>query len=212
MSASEFVPSTRSLGELAAAAQRCRGCHLYQQATQTVFGEGPRTARVMFVGEQPGDREDIEGRPFVGPAGKLLEQALLEVGLPREEVYITNAVKHYKWEARGQRRLHKKPDAREIGACRPWLEAEFALITPQLLVCLGATAAQVILGRAFRITQQRGNPGPTAWCDWTLATWHPAALLRVPDRTSRDRMKREFLEDLRQVARELASRTPTPND
>jgi DNA polymerase len=189
---------------LAKAAQSCQGCPLYRHATQTVFGEGPAQARIIMVGEQPGDREDIEGRPFVGPAGRLLQEAMDEAGIPREEVYITNAVKHFKWEPRGKRRLHKKPDSRELAACRPWLEAEFEAIKPEMLVCLGATAAQALLGRQFRITQQRGKIIPSDWSDWTMATWHPSAVLRAPEKIARDRMRSELVADLQLAADELA--------
>ncbi|MCC7423481.1 MAG: UdgX family uracil-DNA binding protein [Planctomycetaceae bacterium] len=170
MSAAEFVPQSRSLTTLSRAAKRCEGCDLYRHATQTVFGEGPASARLILVGEQPGDSEDREGHPFVGPAGKLLSTAMEEAEIDRSEVYVTNAVKHFKWEPRGTRRLHKKPSAREIAACRPWLDAEMEAVEPVGIVCLGATAAQALLGRDFRITRNRGGTdrvsrGPLGNCD-----------------------------------------------
>src|SRR5215204_496938 len=155
--AEPFVPPTTSLRALAEAAQGCRGCDLYRHATQAVLGEGRRRARIMLIGEQPGDQEDIQGHPFVGPAGALLDKALIEAGIDRKQVYVTNAVKHFKWEPRGKRRIHKKPNAREIAACRPWLEAELEVVKPDVLVCLGASAAQALLGREFRVSQQRGE-------------------------------------------------------
>jgi DNA polymerase len=204
MSAADFVPSSRSLKLLSEAVQACKGCDLYQRATQAVFGEGPSKARVVMIGEMPGDREDQQGRPFVGPAGRLLDDALGETGIDRTEVYVTNAVKHFKWEPRGTRRLHKKPSARELAACRPWLEAEFEAVHPEMVVCLGATAAQWILGAGFLITKQRGVVLPSDWAPWTIATWHPSAVLRAPDRDSRARMRQEFVSDLQLVAQELA--------
>jgi DNA polymerase len=158
---------------------------------------------VVLVGEQPGDREDIDGRPFVGPAGRLLDEVLRAAGLPRQAVYLTNATKHFKWEPRGTRRLHKKPASRELAACRPWLEAEFAAIRPQVIVCLGATAAQSLLGRQFRISGQRGEILQSPWCDQTIATWHPAAILRTSEKTARDRMRAELAADLATAAKRL---------
>src|SRR5687768_12441095 len=160
--AAPFVPKTTSLKVLGAAAHECRGCDLYKTATQVVFGAGPRAARVMFVGEQPGDQEDRQGAPFVGPAGAMLDKALADAGIPRDQVYVTNAVKHFKWEPRGKRRIHKKPRASEIKACRPWLEAELRAVNPAILVCLGATAAQAVLGSQFKLMQQRGRVLPSA--------------------------------------------------
>lgn len=203
MTATDHLPQTLDLASLKKAAAGCQGCHLFEHATQTVFGEGPQTASAVFVGEQPGDHEDLEGRPFIGPAGRLLDEALNEAGLPRDEVYITNAIKHFKWELRGKRRLHKKPDSRELAACRPWLEAEFAAIKPEAIVCLGATAAQGLLGRQFRITQNRGEVIKSPWCDWTMATWHPAAILRAPEKSARDRMRADFIADIAAVAKRL---------
>jgi len=202
-SAADFLPDSLDLEELARAASHCRGCDLYRRATQTVFGEGRPTARVVFVGEQPGDEEDRQGRPFVGPAGRLLDEILSEVGIDREQVYVTNAVKHFKWEPRGTRRLHSKPSSREMSACRPWLEAEFQAIEPACVVCLGATAAQSLLGRAFRITRDHGKFQSTEYAERVLATYHPSAILRAPDADARRRMRREFTADLRKVARML---------
>jgi uracil-DNA glycosylase family protein len=199
-SARDYLPDTRSYRALAAAAAHCRGCDLYKHATQTVFGEGRRTARMLLVGEQPGDMEDREGRPFVGPAGRVLDEALEEAGIHREHVYLTNAVKHFKFESRGKRRLHKKPGAREMAACHPWLEAEIQWVRPEILVCLGATAAQALFGRDFRITQQRGEVFETEWCDITLATYHPSAILRGPDSEARDKTRRLLIEDLKLAA------------
>lgn len=204
MTAKDYIPPSRSLKVLAEAVQSCRGCDLYQNATQAVFGEGPAKARVMMIGEVPGDQEDLQGHPFVGPAGKLLDDSLEQAGIPRKEVYITNAVKHFKWTPRGGRRLHGKPNAREMAACRPWLEAEFEAVKPQFVVCLGASAAQSLFGRAFRITRQRGEILPTEWCEWTMATYHPSAVLRAPDRADRARMRDILTADLGKVAEALA--------
>lgn len=202
--AEPFVPGTRSLPALREAARGCRGCPLWRNATQTVFGEGPTRARVLLLGEQPGDREDLEGRPFVGPAGRLLDQALLAAGIVRTEVYVTNAVKHFKWEPAGKRRLHKKPSAREIAACRPWLEAEFEAIRPQVLVALGATAAQALMGAKFRVTQERGNVfRDVPWADAFVATIHPSAILRM-DAADRAKALAAFEADLNVVAKLLA--------
>jgi uracil-DNA glycosylase len=205
-SAAEFVPPSRELPALAKAAARCRGCKLYCNATQVVFGEGPPTASVMFVGEQPGDQEDRAGKPFVGPAGQLLDDMMERAGIPRGEVYVTNAVKHFKFEPRGTRRIHSKPSAREVGACRPWLEAEIDAVKPEIIVCLGATAAQSLMGSGFRVTQQRGQPiSDTKWAPWVIATYHPSALLRVPDETMREQMHGQFLDDLKLVAKRIKS-------
>jgi len=195
-SAAAFLPEQIDLHTLREAASGCTACDLYRGATQAVFGEGPPQARVVLVGEQPGDREDLEGHPFVGPAGVLLDEALQAAGVPREDVYITNVVKHFKFTLRGKRRLHQKPSAREVSACRPWLEAELGVIKPELLVCLGATAAQALLGRDFRITQQRGQIIASDWCRRTLATWHPAAILRMPDPARREEMNAQLISDL----------------
>jgi uracil-DNA glycosylase family protein len=203
MSALDFFPERITLKSLREAADGCQGCDLYKKATQTVFGEGPRDAKLIMVGEVPGDQEDRQGKPFVGPAGRLLQEALVEAGIQREEVYITNAVKHFSFEERGKRRLHKKPTARQISACRPWLEAEIGQIKPAGIVCLGATAAQALLGRAFRITQQRGQFLSSEWADWIMATYHPSALLRAPDEAARAEMKEVFLADMRAAAKRL---------
>lgn len=194
--AAHYFENTDTIDQLRSAATKCAACNLHCHATQTVFGEGPTRADLMLVGEQPGDQDDLAGRPFVGPAGQLLDQALAEIGVPRESLYITNVVKHFKFEPRGKKRLHQKPDAREIYACRPWLEAEIAVVAPRVVVCLGATAAQAILGRDFRLQQQRGQWQSSDFCDLTLATWHPAALLRVPDPTRREQMRGQWLADL----------------
>jgi DNA polymerase len=203
MTAADFLPKSKTLPALRRAVHRCHGCDLYKHATQAVFGEGPPDAEAVFIGEAPGDLEDQQGHPFVGPAGRLLDEALHEVGLDRDDVYVTNAVKHFKWEPRGTRRLHKKPSARELAACRPWLEAEFEVLDPQVVVCLGATAAQALLGKAFRITKQRGRVVSSPSADWTMATWHPSAVLRAPDSVDRARMRGELVKDLVKVAREL---------
>ena len=201
--AATFLPDARNLTALREAAEHCRGCPLYKDATQTVFGAGPATARVMLVGEQPGDVEDRQGKPFVGPAGRLLDRMLAEAGIPRPKVYLTNAVKHFKWTPRGKRRLHGKPSSREIFACRPWLEAELAAIEPELLVLLGATAAQALLGSQFRITRQHGQPQASPWAPWTMATYHPSAVLRSLNQPGGEQMQDDFLADLRLVAEKL---------
>jgi DNA polymerase len=202
-SAAEFIPQSRSLKVLAEACQACQGCPIYCRATQAVFGEGPKGAAVMFVGEQPGDQEDLAGKPFVGPSGQLLSEAMEQGGVPRDETYVTNAVKHFKWEPRGKRRLHSKPSAREVAACRPWLETEISIVKPQMIVCLGATAAQSLLGSGFRITQHRGEVLKTDWAPWLLATNHPSAVLRVPDAALREKTRAAFFEDLRVVGKKL---------
>jgi DNA polymerase len=194
------------LGSLREAAAGCRACPLWQRGTQTVFGEGERRAVVMFVGEQPGNDEDLAGRPFVGPAGKLLDRALDEAGIDRRRVYVTNVVKHFKWEPRGKRRIHAKPSAGEIAACRPWLEAELELVRPEVLVCLGATAAQALLGRQFRVSVDRGRPVPSALAPHALATVHPSAILRAPDDETRHAEMKRFVEDLKKVAALLRQR------
>jgi DNA polymerase len=198
-------PDTSSLAEVRRSAHKCTACHLYERATQTVFGEGAENAAIMLVGEQPGDYEDHEGKPFVGPAGKIMDQALEEAGIDRKEVYVTNAVKHFKWEPRGNRRIHQKPNSREIAACRPWLEAELHLVKPKLLVCLGATAAQTIFGASFRVTRERGKVLSSKLAPRALATVHPSSLLRQPDEESRQREYERFVVDLR-AARRAASK------
>lgn len=190
-------PATASLPKMRDAARRCTACHLYQHATQTVFGEGPKSALLMLVGEQPGDSEDLAGKPFVGPAGKIMDRALDDAGIDRKKVYVTNAVKHFKWEPRGKRRIHKKPNSREIAACRPWLEAELRLVKPKLLVCLGATASQTIFGPSFRVTRERGKILSSELAPKVMATVHPSSLLRQPDKESREREYGNFVADLR---------------
>jgi DNA polymerase len=208
-SATEFIPKEvpLSLPVLAEAVQGCRGCELYRKATQAVFGRGPRTARVVLVGEQPGDQEDKQGEPFVGPAGRILDDALDAAGIDRSEAYVTNAVKHFKWEPRGKRRLHSKPSAREIKACRPWLEAELALLKPEVIVAMGATATQSLIGGSFRLTQHRGEfVSDTPWAPAVVtATVHPSAILRAPDREARRQIFDAFVADLRVVARRIHS-------
>ncbi len=196
-SARDFLPESRDYKSLRDAAARCKGCALYRDATQTVFGEGPAGARLMLVGEQPGDQEDRTGHPFVGPAGRVLDEALAEAGIDRGEVYLTNAVKHFKFTRQGQRRLHKKPGAREMAACHPWIEAELRLVDPKVLVCLGATAAQALIGRDFRITRQRGEWVTAPLCERTIATYHPSAILRARDEASRTSMRQALFDDLK---------------
>jgi uracil-DNA glycosylase len=197
MTATAYLPDTRSLPKLREAAAVCHGCDLWRTATQTVFGAGTRNADVMFVGEQPGDQEDQQGEPFVGPAGRMLDKALGEVGIDRTRVYVTNAVKHFKWQPRGKRRIHQKPNWAEMTACRPWLDAELAAVAPRVLVCLGATAAQSLLGRRFRVTKQRGEPVDSPLAEIVLATIHPSAILRAEDREAE---YAGFIADLQKVA------------
>jgi len=192
-----------ALASLAREAQSCTRCPLYKLGTQTVFGEGPEKAAVMMVGEQPGDAEDRAGRPFVGPAGKLLDRALETAGIDRSRVYVTNAVKHFKWVARGKRRLHAKPNAGEVRACKPWLEGEVALVRPKLLVCLGATAAQAVFGPTFRVTKQGGLFLASPYAELTLATIHPSSVLRAPDEQSRHAAMEQLTKDLAKVAKRL---------
>ena len=204
--ATPFLPEKRSLDALRAAAADCHGCHLWRHATQTVFGEGLRRARVMLVGEQPGDREDREGSPFVGPAGRELDRALEAVGIDRTEAYVTNVVKHFKFEERGKRRLHKTPKRFEIDACRPWLDEELRVVEPEALVLLGATAAKGILGSSFRVTKERGRPLESDLAPVVVATIHPSAILRAPDDETRQTERAAFARDLAVVARELGAR------
>jgi uracil-DNA glycosylase len=205
--AGEFVPKTATdLEELRAAAASCKGCDLYHDATQTVFGKGPQTARAIFVGEAPGDQEDIQGAPFVGPAGEVLDRALVDANLPRSEVYVTNAVKHFKFLRTPKRRIHQTPGSVEIGACRPWLEAELALIRPEMLVCLGGTAAKALLGPDFRIMKQHGQIFEgTGWAPKAMATLHPSAVLRAEDSAGQERLYGMLVTDLKLVAREIRS-------
>jgi uracil-DNA glycosylase family protein len=200
-SAAPFVPERPTLKKLQIAAAGCTGCPLWKTGTQTVFGEGSPQAKVLFVGEQPGNDEDLAGKPFVGPAGKLLDKCLLEAGIDRDEVYVTNAVKHFKWEPSGKRRLHKKPNSREIAACRPWLEAEIAVLKPEVVVALGATAAQTLLGKEFRVTQQRGQMIESPLARFVMATVHPSSILRAPDESRRHEERALFVEDLKKVAK-----------
>jgi uracil-DNA glycosylase family protein len=199
-SALQFMPPHISMKSLREAACACEGCPLFRHATQTVFGEGRRSARVLLVGEQPGNDEDLQGKPFVGPAGKLLDKALESAGIDRADAYVTNVVKHFKWEPKGKRRLHKKPNAREIAACIPWLEKEIELIKPKVLVCLGATAAQALLGRDFKVTVQRGRPVATHLAPHALATVHPSSILRQSTDEDRRREFARFTADLEVVA------------
>ena len=206
--AAALVPPHPSLASLRVAAAGCRACNLWRRGTQTVFGEGGARAAVVMVGEQPGNDEDLSGRPFVGPAGKLLDRALAEAGIDRTQVYVTNVVKHFKWVRQGKRRIHQKPNAAEIAACRPWLDAEVALLRPAVVVCLGATAAQALLGRQFRVSRDRGRPTPSSVAPHVIATVHPSAILRAPDDDSRHAEMERFVEDLRQVARVMAEAPP----
>ncbi|HEY3024775.1 MAG TPA: UdgX family uracil-DNA binding protein [Pyrinomonadaceae bacterium] len=202
-SAEEFFPAKKSLKAFRDAAADCKACDLWKRGTQTVFGEGPRRAEVLFVGEQPGNEEDLQGKPFVGPAGRLLDDALEEAGIDRSQTYVTNVVKHFKWEPRGKRRIHKKPNAQEISACRPWLEAEIAMIKPKVIVALGATAAQALLGLTFRVTKQRGQFIESTLAPYIMATIHPSAILRAPDEETRRLERRRFVDDLKKLARVL---------
>ena len=203
-SASEaFIPETRSLATLRRAATDCTACELHKIGTQVVFGEGPKDARLMLIGEQPGDQEDRSGKPFVGPAGALLDRVLAAVEIPRDEVYVTNAVKHFKWKPSGKRRLHQKPGATEIQACRGWMLSEIALIKPAMIVCLGATAAQAFLGKKFSITASRGEVFETPWAPWWMATYHPSALLRMPEEAGRAAAMAAFEADLRSASEAL---------
>ena len=196
----DFFPDGKTLPALREAAADCQACDLYKRGTQTVFGAGTRNAEVLFVGEQPGNDEDLEGEPFVGPAGKLLDKALEEAGIDRQKAYATNVVKHFKWEPRGKRRIHKKPNAKEIAACRPWLEAEIEIVKPKVIVCLGATAAQALLGSQFRVSKDGGKFIESDLAPYIIATVHPSAILRAPDDETRHEQKRRFIDDLKKVA------------
>ena len=206
-SAADFIPARPTFRTLREAARSCRGCKLFMLGTQTVFGEGPVPARLMIVGEQPGDQEDKEGHPFVGPAGKLLDSALEEAGIDRSDVYLTNAVKHFKWERgeKSKRRIHKKPNDGEIRACRPWLDHEIIFVKPQVVVCLGATAAQALLGKSFRVTKSRGQKQSASFAKAVFATVHPSSILRAPDAAAREEARRAFIADLKKVARFLSA-------
>jgi uracil-DNA glycosylase len=199
--ADDYIPERPTLRKLRESVQACHGCDLYAHATQAVFGEGPTSAQIVFIGEQPGDEEDRQGQPFVGPSGKLLDRALAEAGIDRTVVYVTNAVKHFKFEERGKRRLHKKPTGLEVKACRPWLEAEINLIQPPIIVCLGATAAQSIFGNAYRVTKERGTFVQNSWAPHVTSTVHPSAILRAPDEEQRHTEYQKLVEDLKEVRR-----------
>lgn len=209
--ASRYLPAAMNLQALGKASQGCRACDLYKNATQAVFGAGPAHASIVFIGEQPGNEEDLQGVPFVGPAGKLLDRALVDAGIDRRDVYVTNVVKHFKFEERGKRRIHKKPNASEIDACHPWLEAELVVIQPKMIVCLGATAAQALLGRSYRLTKQRGQFVDHAWAQYVTATIHPSAILRAPDEGQRHQHYEEFVADLKQIKNKLRQVTRPRN-
>jgi DNA polymerase len=205
MATAATLPDRKTLRTLTTAARACRACRLWKDATQTVFGEGSAGAEVMLVGEQPGNDEDLAGRPFVGPAGKLLSQALEAAGIDRQRTYVTNVVKHFKWEPRGKRRIHAKPNAAEIGACRPWLDSEIAVVHPKAIVCLGATAAKALLGGAFRVSVQRGEFVSSPLAPLVTATVHPSSILREPDSDARREAMKAFVKDLKKVKARLAA-------
>jgi DNA polymerase len=211
-SAADFIPAHPTLASAREAARGCRGCELWRRGTQTVFGEGGPRARLMLVGEQPGHEEDLANRPFVGPAGKLLDRALTELGIDRAQVYVTNAVKHFKWEPRGKRRIHARPGQAEIRACLPWLQAELELVRPEGIVALGSTAAQALLGRQFRVSKQRGALVPSPWAPHVLATVHPSSILRAPDPETRHAEMARFVADLRVIMRALDRPRPRGGD
>jgi uracil-DNA glycosylase len=202
-SARDFIPPRLSMRSLRRAAAGCRGCPLWRNATQTVFGQGPKRARLMLVGEMPGDREDLVGKPFVGPAGRLFDEALQAVGIERDDAYVTNVVKHFKWEPRGKRRLHKRPSAAEVVACRPWLDAEIELVRPRALVCLGATAAQSLFGPRFLVSKQRGQPVASNLAPYVTATVHPSSLLRQRNSDARREALERFIADMAAVKKAL---------
>ena len=204
--AAPLIPSRPTVKKLRDAAAGCTACDLWKRGTQTVFGEGKQTSTVMFIGEQPGNSEDLEGRPFVGPAGNLLDRALVEAGIDRSKVYVTNVVKHFKWEPRGKRRIHKKPNALEITACRPWLEAEIAVVKPRAIICLGSTAAQALLGPKFKVTQQRGRFVDSPLAEFVTATVHPSSILRAPTDEARRMETKRFIADLKKIAKVVSSR------
>lgn len=204
--AAPLIPARPTLRSLQEAARGCQACPLWKTGTQTVFGEGSRHATVVFVGEQPGNDEDLAGKPFVGPAGKLLDKALVEAGIDRGEVYVTNMVKHFKWEPKGKRRIHKKPNAREIAACRPWLEAELEALKPRVVVCLGATAAQGIIGKDFKVTQRRGEVVASPLADKVVSTVHPSSILRAPDEETRHAEYARFVSDLKAIRKVMEGR------
>jgi uracil-DNA glycosylase len=202
-SAATLIPVEPTLDALREAAAHCQACPLWQSGTQTVFGEGNQRAATLFVGEQPGDQEDQVGKPFVGPAGQVFDRALHLAGIDRSQLYVTNVVKHFKWIAKGSRRIHQSPNKGEVTACRPWLEAEIAIIQPQIIVCLGAVAARALLGETFRVTRQRGEFLPSPLAPWILATVHPSAILRMPDEQTRDAAFHHFADDLKKVAAKI---------
>lgn len=206
-SAADFLPAHLTLKALRESARSCKGCDLYKNATQTVFGEGPQKADVIFVGEQPGDQEDRQGRPFVGPAGRLLDKALAAARISREQIYVTNAVKHFKWIWRGKRRLHQKPVARQVMACKPWLEAEFEVLKPKIVVCMGTTAAQAVLGKTVLITRERGKFIESDSGLVTFITIHPSAIYRQRDRSEQEKEYDRFAEEMKLVSRKLRSLT-----
>ncbi|HKY44718.1 MAG TPA: UdgX family uracil-DNA binding protein [Pyrinomonadaceae bacterium] len=197
----DLIPPRPTLSVVKNAAAGCRACDLWKKGTQTVFGEGSRRASVMFIGEQPGNEEDLTGKPFVGPAGRLFDNALEAASIDRKQTYVTNVVKHFKWEPRGKRRIHKKPNSMEIAACRPWLETEIALVKPDVIVALGATAAQALLGPQFRVTKQRGEFIPSTLAPYVMATVHPSSILRAPDDETRHLELRRFIDDLKKLAK-----------
>jgi uracil-DNA glycosylase len=197
----DLIPPRPTLSSVKNAAAGCRACDLWKKGTQTVFGEGSRRATVMFIGEQPGNEEDLTGKPFVGPAGRLFDKSLEAAGIDRKQTYVTNVVKHFKWEPRGKRRIHKKPNSMEIAACRPWLETEIALVKPDVIVALGATAAQALLGPQFRVTKQRGEFIPSTLAPYVMATVHPSSILRAPDDETRQLESRLFVDDLKKLAK-----------
>ncbi|HKO54320.1 MAG TPA: UdgX family uracil-DNA binding protein [Thermoanaerobaculia bacterium] len=199
MTAEAYIPPRPSLPKLRDAAAECKACHLWKIGTQTVFGEGPSKAVVMLIGEQPGDKEDLAGKPFVGPSGALLDKALEEAGIDRKQVYVTNVVKHFKWEPRGKRRIHKKPNGEEITACRPWLDAELRLVKPRAIVCLGATAAQAVIGPKFKVSVQRGQRVVSDLAEYVTATVHPSSILRAPTDEARREERARFVEDLKKI-------------
>ena len=203
MSAESFIPPRPTLDTLRDAAAVCTACDLYKLGTQTVFGEGRQTSLIMFIGEQPGDKEDLAGRPFVGPAGALLDKSLEEAGIDRSKVYVTNVVKHFKWEPRGKRRIHKKPNAAEISACRPWLQAELDVVKPKAIICLGSTAAQAVIGPKFKVSIQRGQFVDSPLAEYVTATVHPSSILRAPTDEARRTERERFVDDLRKIREAL---------
>ena len=206
MTAEPLIPPRPSIPKLRDAAAECRACDLWKTGTQTVFGEGKQTSTVMFIGEQPGDKEDLSGRPFVGPAGALLDKALTEAGIDRTKVYVTNVVKHFKWEPRGKRRIHKKPNSEEIQACRPWLDAEIRVVKPRAIICLGSTAAQAVIGPKFRVSVQRGQFVKSDLAEFVTATVHPSSILRAPTDDARHRETARFIDDLKKIRAAIEAR------